>query len=193
MSTPILGRRTAIAVIGELATAQARVSPKESAIAAAEPGERVTWALEVAWDGPQTVEVTERLALPPGWHSVVPAGSFTVQERGSAMRLISVQVPRSAPPAAYPIHYEVLPPSVHEDGPRPSKVVLVVSVSAQPDLSVSLMSRGGFIMAGEPHVARFQVINSGNVQLITQLAGESGANATATPRHTGSRPGPCRG
>ena len=115
-------------------------------------------------------ELGEQLRLPPGWQTIIPAGSFTLRPGETTTRLLAVQVPRDAPGDAYLLRYEAM--STADYAVRDADTVTVV-VTPVTKLALVVEERPESVLAGETYEIRLQVVNDSNVELVLDLDASS--------------------
>jgi hypothetical protein len=111
-------------------------------------------------NGPLEHTLVVETVLPAGWRVVAGGDAFTLAPGREDLRLLSVLVPSSAPAGHY-----LLKITVREtrEGGASATVELPVTVRDEPALSLYLLERPPFVVAGAPCTALFMLVNTGNV------------------------------
>jgi len=154
----------------------------------AQPGHVLSLSLRVTNTTEAAEELTEALALPPGWQAITPLGILTLGPHETQVRLIALPVPRGAAAGQYPIAYSVRGKRDYAIEDEGSATVVVPSVG---QLSLLIETKPDFVIAGEDYQVTVRVINRGNAEAHPQLQvrSEEGYPATIDPAQATLAPG----
>lgn len=123
------------------------------------PGRTLTVGFLVSNKSPHSLELIEKLELPPQWQSIIPISSFRLPPGGSTTRVLAFHIPPSTPAKEYEITYTVRDKDRYsiQDGERMKVKVLPVE-----DVSLMLEDKPFNVIAGNPYEVRVRLINGGN-------------------------------
>ena len=97
--------------------------------------------------------------LPDGWRTVAGSGDVSLGPDAEELRLVSILVPSHATAGRHAVRFTV---RETRDGGAAAEVQLAVTVRAEPALSLLLLERPPFVVAGATYMVAFALVNTGN-------------------------------
>jgi len=135
------------------------------------PGAVVTISFRVTNTRARAEEYVEALSLPPGWQSIMPSGTFSLQPGEAVARVVSFVVPRTAAAGDVDLGYAV--ESRRDPSIRDSATV-ALTVAAVGKLALLVCQTPPRVVAGTEYEALLQVLNQGNSPRDVRLSAISG-------------------
>ena len=124
--------------------------------------------------------------LPDGWRAVAGSGEVSLGADAEELRLVSILVPSHAAAGRHAVRFAV---RETRDGGASAEVQLAVTVRAEPALSLLLLERPPFVVAGATYLVAFALVNTGNTLV---RPGLSVSESLGLPVELPPDPGPCR-
>ena len=145
------------------------VAARDSVTPAAEPGATVTTALRITNRGAASVTLSPRVAAPSEWPVPLGALPFELAAGETDSWIVSLRVPARSPAGKYVVALSAT------DGAGVVRVrdSIVVTVSAQRRLELSLTHRPTYAVSGETYSTGFLLSNRGNVATTVALGAVS--------------------
>ncbi len=145
------------------------------------PGKIVTAGLLVSNDTDHDQQLTEALALPPGWQQVAPTDPFFIVKANSQqVRVVALFVPAASPAGRFEVGY-----SMH--GQRnlalADSVGFTVAVQTVYKTELLVDEQPPVVLAGESYDVLLRVMNRGNKRAVLRLQVESMPDYPVTYEH----------
>lgn len=153
-----------------------RIAARETAVIVAAPAATVTAALRITNGTTARVALVPSITLPADWSAPVGAMAFALAAGETDSWIVSIRVPSRAPAGRYVIAVSANDSS----GTTLVRDSLVVEVSAQRGLDLSLTNRPSYSVSGDAFRSTFLLQNRGNVPTRVSIRGTSGLGGIVT-------------
>lgn len=126
------------------------------------------------------VTLVDQVDAPPGLRAVFDKNPYALQPGERSVRLVTVMVPRVLEAGPYTLGY-----SVRSDAGGVSRTVgQGIVIPAKVEVDVQRVEDARIVRAGDVHIARFRLENTGNTPVIIQVSASADRGLNPTPNVT---------
>lgn len=154
------------------AGAQVHVAALDTLVEGAQ-GRSATVRFRIANEGGEAVEVQEAVEAPEGWALLLADPSIRLAPGESVVRLVSAAIPVDAAVVDWPVVYRVA-----RTGGGGAEARVVIRLRPVYAIEVTTREAPRYTVAGSPFVARYALVNRGNVPTTVGLRSTHGGRLT---------------
>lgn len=123
------------------------------------------------------VTLADHVETPPGLRAVFDQNPYALQPGERSVRLVTVMVPRVLEAGSYTLGYYVQ----NDAGGVSRTVGQPIVIPAKVEVDVQRVEDARIVRAGDVHIARFRLENTGNTVVIVQVSASADRGLSPTP------------